>query len=303
MLILFFLIMYTASLDGSIDGVRMYLGGIRKEKEAGVLEDTILTENADMSVSTRLANHEIWIDALTQVFFSLGTCMGIFVVYGSYRETKKYGIVSSAIIISVIDTLISFLSGFVVWSILGFLDKNGGRDGLRADELEGTGLVFVAIPNALDMVKGSGWWCFLVMVMFVCLGLTTSISFIEVVNTTINDISYLKGIPRQLIAIVICLTGFLCSMPFCMNWGFNLFDAVDHYMNSYLLVLVGSLQCMGCGWYFDLERTLDKSVEMKYSTMISILGFWLSLPIISFSVVFGSEEENRGWCILIFACV
>ena len=140
-----------------------------------------------------LTDHRIWVDALCQVFFSLGTCMGIFAVYGSYRDSKQ-PVIRYAVIVSLFDTLVSFLCGFIVWGLLGFLDKNGGN--LKVDEVEGTGLMFVAIPRALDMVGGSGWWTFIFMLLFTLLGFTTSVSFTEVTTTTINDIAFLKGLPR-----------------------------------------------------------------------------------------------------------
>jgi SNF family Na+-dependent transporter len=191
MSLLVFLIAYAATLEGSIDGIKMYLGGTRLEPLDPSDELTILTDTPYY-----LDSKEMWIDAMCQVFFSLGTCMGIFAVMGSYRKPDRR-VIARAIAVSLFDTLFAFFSGFVVWSILGFLNANGGLDGLRADEIENTeALIFVAIPNALDMVVGGNWWTFVVMLMFVLLGITTTISFTEVVTCTINDVAYLRKIPR-----------------------------------------------------------------------------------------------------------
>ena len=63
----------------------------------------------------------MWIDAIGQVFFSLGTCLGIMTAYGSYNEREK-PIVRDAVIVSFADTLFSFLAGFAVWTMIGFLE-------------------------------------------------------------------------------------------------------------------------------------------------------------------------------------
>lgn len=57
----------------------------------------------------------------------------------------------------------------------------------------------------------------------------------------------------MLVAFVLCVIGFIGSIPFCCNWGFIVFDVVDHYLCAYLLNLIGILQAFGCGWFFDLE--------------------------------------------------
>jgi hypothetical protein len=43
------------------------------------------------------------------------------------------------------------------------------------------------------------------------------------------------------IVFILCVIGFLGSLPFCCNWGFILFDVVDHYLCAYLLLMIGIL--------------------------------------------------------------
>jgi len=64
------------------------------------------------------------------------------------------------------------------------------------------------------------------------------------------------------------------SIPFCTNWGFVLFDTIDHYLCTYLLVLVGILQCFGCGWGFDAGKTMSKSGNHSKSLGILTVSFW-----------------------------
>lgn len=92
--------------------------------------------------------------------------------------------------------------------------------------------------------------------MLFLFGIDSAFSFIEAVVTTVKDMPYFAATPRVFITMVVCLFGFIGSVPFCFNWGFNLLDTVDHYLNTYLLVTIGVLQCMGCGWVFDLEKTV-----------------------------------------------
>ena len=59
-------------------------------------------------------------DAYTQVFFSIGVCVGTMIAFGSYRTTKQPVILDS-VLVAVIDFLFSFIAGFAVWGAIGYL--------------------------------------------------------------------------------------------------------------------------------------------------------------------------------------
>merc|ERR1719317_177106 len=89
-----------------------------------------------------------------------------------------------------------------------------------------------------------------------------------------------SGPPRMFIAFVLCVLGFIGSFPFCFNWGFILFDVVDHYLCAYLLLLIGILQAFGCGWFFDASDTMEKSPEHRMSILILGFSYWVLLLLI-----------------------
>jgi SNF family Na+-dependent transporter len=88
----------------------------------------------------------MWADAAGQIFFSIGVCMGIMTSYGSYNPIRK-PIILDNIIIALTNSCVSFVSGFAVWSIVGFLKAQGSAasDIARGG---GTDLVFIAYPVA-----------------------------------------------------------------------------------------------------------------------------------------------------------
>ena len=59
--------------------------------------------------------------------------------------------------------------------------------------------------------------------------------------------------PRKLSALFLCILGAMCSAVFCFNWGFTLFDVVDHYLNVYLMLLLGTLECFAVGWIYEAD--------------------------------------------------
>jgi len=75
-----------------------------------------------------------------------------------------------------------------------------------------------------------------------------------------------------------------------MNWGFVLWDIVDHYLTAYLLNLIGILQAFGCGWFFDAAETSERSPGHKKAIYIITVGYWFTLLFVG--VIFTLLEDN-----------
>ena len=58
-------------------------------------------------------------------------------------------------------------------------------------------------------------------------------------------------------ALVLCVGGVAFSVAYCFNWGFTLFDVVDHYLNVYLMLLMGVLECFAAGWVYQADATMS----------------------------------------------
>merc|ERR1719336_2311434 len=97
-LILVIMLIRGAMLEGAGNGVKAYL-------------------TTDMS---HLENISLWNAAIGQMFFSLSICMGVMTAYSSYTK-KEYSVATDEKVVAFCDVGIAFLSGFVVYTILGFL--------------------------------------------------------------------------------------------------------------------------------------------------------------------------------------
>jgi SNF family Na+-dependent transporter len=131
-------------------------------------------------------------------------------------------------------------------------------------------------------------WAIMLSITLFTLGVDSAFSMVEATATVICDTKWGKQFPRAFVAFLLCLLGFVLSIPFCTNWGFFLLDVVDHYLANYLLILVGILQCAGCGWGFDVERTHEKSAFHEKSLKYLTKSFWLI--VILFGIIFPSVK-------------
>lgn len=87
----------------------------------------------------KLLNSRVWIEAASQIFFSLGPGFGTLLALSSYNKFNN-NCYRDAILTSSINCLTSFLAGFVIFSVLGYMAhvQNKSIDQVGGD---GPGLV------------------------------------------------------------------------------------------------------------------------------------------------------------------
>lgn len=196
--------------------------------------------------------------------------------YGSYNDVKKPVILDS-FVISVANCGFSFIAGFAVWSVVGYLEKLGS---IKETKTSSVGLAFITYPTAIDTMPASNFWCFILGITLFMLGIDSSFSAIEATSTVICDTPWGGRVPRMFVAFCLSLIGFIGSVMFNFNWGFTLFDIVDHYLCAYLLLLLGILQAFGCGWFFDADNMLEKSDGHRRTLWFLGFSYWIPLFII-----------------------
>ena len=121
-------------------------------------------------------------------------------------------------------------------------------------------------------------------------GSERAFSYTEALVTNIID-AFHGNISRAGVSSLVCLFGALISMIFTTNFGWILFDLVDHYISNYLILAIGLMQCVSVGWFFEKETTAAMSPNHAKSLKWMGLLYWLPVIAITFYSNFAFSQE------------
>lgn len=126
-------------------------------------------------------------DAVGQIFFSVGVCMGGMTSLASYNRRNK-PIVEDSIIICLSNSLVSFIAGFAVWSVVGYVDLTLKMSLPKAS----IGLVFITYPVAINtFALHNNFWALLLGFTLFTLGIDSAFTITEALSTVICDFPWM----------------------------------------------------------------------------------------------------------------
>ena len=155
-----------------------------------------------------------------------------------------------AVSVAFADFLFALMAGFTSWGAIGYLMQVKAPEAYQSSSV---GLAFIALPAAsakVGMGKTFGFFAFLLWFS----GLDSSFCYLEGFVTNFLDLfneNRMDGgslMKRALMAAIISLMGIALSGILCTNFGWVLFDMIEHYVADYLIVPIGLLQCVCVGW-------------------------------------------------------
>ncbi|KAI3357615.1 hypothetical protein L3Q82_016033, partial [Scortum barcoo] len=213
---------------------------------------------------TRLQDPEVWIDAGTQIFFSYAICLGAMTSLGSYNK-YKYNCYRDCLLLGGLNSGTSFVSGFAIFSVLGFMAQEQGVD--IADVAEsGPGLAFIAYPKAVSMMPLPTLWAILFFIMLLLLGLDSQFVEVEGQITSIVDLypSLLrKGYRREIFIAVMCFMSYLLGLAMVTKGGMYVFQLFDYYAASGVCLLwVAFFECIAVAWVYGVDNFYDGVEDM-----------------------------------------
>jgi len=266
----------------------------------------------------KMIQSKVWVYAAAQVFNSIGIAFGSLIAFSSYN--KFHGpILRDTLIVVVVDAITCLLCGFCVFSAMGNLAHEQGKE---VDEVitQGPGLVFVVFPHALAKMPLPQLWSVVFFGMLVLLGIDSQFATVEVIITSLKDgcgawiDKYLKR--HDILVLIVCLVAFAVGIPYVFQGGIYVFKIVDYYAAAISLMYIAFFECVAVVWIYgtgrlsaNIKDMTGKGPNIFFRFCLPILSPILLLGIWGFSIydykepTYGNAGEfprwaiGAGWCI------
>lgn len=242
----------------------------------------------------RLLEYKVWVDAAVQICFSLGPGFGSLIALASYnpRDNNCY---RDAMITSIINCFTSFIAGFVVFSVLGYMSHVTKRS-IEEIAVAGPGLVFVVYPEAVASLTGSVFWAIIFFLMLITLGLDSTFGGLEAFLTGFTDEYKILRQRRELFVAGLIIFVFLMALPTTTYGGQYVITLLDEHATSNSLLFVCLVELIAVQYCYGMTR-FSKDVESMIGFQPSI--FWkvcwtLVCPIFVFGIFIMSLYSYSG---------
>ncbi|XP_026169208.1 sodium- and chloride-dependent betaine transporter-like [Mastacembelus armatus] len=212
----------------------------------------------------RLANLEVWIEAGSQICFSYSVAVGTLGVLGSYNRHNN-NCYKDCFWLCLLNSGTSFVAGFVVFSVLGFMAQKQGV-GVDAVVESGPGLAFITYPQATAMMPLPQFWTVCFFLMLILLATDTHFVSVECLVTSVSDLFpklFHKPGRREIFVLLICLFFYLTHLTLVTEGGIYIFELIDYYGCTrachYFMALS---QCLALAWGFGADRVINIVEDM-----------------------------------------
>ncbi len=210
-------------------------------------------------------NTTSFIFALSQAFFSLCIGEAVLVTYGSY-SSKRENLFSSALYISLFDTIVALVAGFIIFPALFAFQHSG--DG-------GIGLTFDILPSVFQSMPFGAVFGTSFFVLLAFAALTTGIALLEIPVIYLIDA---WGWSRKKAVIGVTIAAYVCGIPSALSSGISPFlselsiphlhlhgfyEIMDFLWGGLGMVIGGGLLALFTGWVWGVK---EASKELRFGS-------------------------------------
>uniref|UniRef100_A0A8C0DMP7 Transporter n=1 Tax=Balaenoptera musculus TaxID=9771 RepID=A0A8C0DMP7_BALMU len=196
---------------------------------------------------------------LGDIFF-LGCWIGVLIAFASYNKFDN-NCYRDALLTSTINCVTSFISGFAIFSILGYM-AHEHKVNIEDVATEGAGLVFILYPEAISTLSGSTFWAVVFFVMLLALGIDSSMGGMEAVITGLADDFQVLKRHRKLFTFGVSFGTFLLALFCITKGGIYVLTLLDTFAAGTSILFAVLMEAIGVSWFYGVDRFSNDIQQM-----------------------------------------
>ncbi|WP_300703168.1 sodium-dependent transporter [uncultured Campylobacter sp.] len=247
LLCLLIMIFRNLSLNGAVDAIKFYL-----------------------NFNINEINFEILLYSLGQVFFALSLGYGVIITLSSYMNSKE-NLKLSAFIVVLVNTVIAFLMGFVIFPPLFTAN-------IEVDS--GISLIFQSLPVAFSHMYFGEFFAIIFFISLLTISLSTTITVYQVLITVLEEKFYIKHSKAVNLSIIAVFV--FGNLPCIFYYGYKEFNPFDlnilylfDFASANILFVISSFFCViYVGWVMKKDALIELENKKKDFSIFALLWFY-----------------------------
>ncbi|XP_053222520.1 sodium-dependent serotonin transporter [Podarcis raffonei] len=205
---------------------------------------------------------EVWIDAAAQIFFSLGPGFGVLLAFASYNKFHN-NCYQDALVTSTVNCLTSFVSGFVIFTVLGYMAEMRNQEVADVARDTGPSLLFITYAEAIANMPASTFFAIIFFLMLITLGLDSTFAGLEgVITAVLDEFPHIWSKRRELFVLGFIVTCFLGAMPTLTFGGAYVVKLLEEYATGPAVIAVVFLESIAVAWFYGVSQFCSDVKEM-----------------------------------------
>uniref|UniRef100_A0A8C2I8Z9 Transporter n=1 Tax=Cyprinus carpio TaxID=7962 RepID=A0A8C2I8Z9_CYPCA len=205
----------------------------------------------------KLLTTTVWLDAAAQIFFSLGPGFGVLLAFASYNPFHN-NCYKDALITSSVNCLTSFLSGFVIFTVLGYMAEMRQQGVETVAKDAGPSLLFIIYAEAIANMPAATFFAIIFFLMIIMLGLDSTVSlscFLEILANefSLNELDFSPLFTQLIVFEFSKMYRQQCFITLGLQRAFVV-KLFEEYATGPAVITVVFLEVIAVSWFYGTTR-------------------------------------------------
>ncbi|KAK0416504.1 hypothetical protein QR680_012529 [Steinernema hermaphroditum] len=211
---------------------------------------------------SRLWDISMWKSAAEQVFYELGIDAGPLISMASFSRYRN-NIYRDAVLLVVIDTFTSILCGMVIFSFIGFLATEQGKNVDEILKHDSLYLAYSVYPGVTSYMDLGPLWAALFFAMLMISALDAEFAWLEMIASAImNQFGVRDKKVETRLLVGMCIVFFFCGVPLCARGGIYIFHSIENLNANWNSFSLSLIQMIVVCFVYGVDNFLEDIGEM-----------------------------------------